>query len=870
MSDASSLKSTPRTCSSDSNSDPRDEASSVDLTHCTDTGSVNGTSLLDREDTTAEEPLTETAPCEVWQTSTARPAQIIATRELPEDILAAAHWWFEWGLHVAPMNPATKHTRQRWIPWLSKLAAEGHAAIDAEFEPEDHLCAIVDNQVFVLDADTPESAAALHEIEAAHDLAPNLIVQTKNGVHHWFRRLRGTYAKAQGYSSESQPERIDIRTARGLTEGRSVVVLPPSPGKTIEINEADSVANLVEVGQDFIDAIFRHNGQEVPRPPKPRVVERARREVGATQAAEILSYIPPDCGHSDWMAVAFGLYDKFDGSDEGLYLWDHWSSSADCYPGVEELEYKWNTLAIATSEDHVTFGTVCHLAEQHGADLSAIARKYDADGKKRRTFDELMQAADALTGESAPEEIEQIAKATTGLSPIERRHVAKRVKQRAGIPLGTFDATVDQVLQSGELTPIEYARNALAEYGPSNIVYAEGAFWYYPGAGVWAEEQPEGVKQQIHKVTPDEELSGGGVDSVLKLCRTECFDPGARFGEPFDGVNVRNGLLIHNGTEWVLEAHQKDLYLLAQLPVEYDAEADCPRFRRFLDEVFEGDPDANGKVELLLALIGYTLLPTSRFEKFVMLVGNGANGKSVLLEVLAALLGIDNVAGVAPSELEDHHKRAFLHGRLANIVTEIAEGAVINDAVLKALTSGELITADHKHRSPFTFRPYATCWFATNHMPHTRDFSDALFRRACVITFNNKFEGKHCDPFLKDKLLSELPGVLNMALSAIGQVLAGGSFIEPESMLQARHDWRLEADQVLQFIEDCCAVGDGEIERGNLYLHYKGWAYCAGIRRVLTHKSFTNRLERAGVGERRTGSTRYYTGISLVGKGSTI
>jgi putative DNA primase/helicase len=47
---------------------------------------------------------------------------------------------------------------------------------------------------------------------------------------------------------------------------------------------------------------------------------------------------------------------------------------------------------------------------------------------------------------------------------------------------------------------------------------------------------------------------------------------------------------------------------------------------------------------------------------------------------------------------------------------------------------------EHKFKNPFTMRPFATCWFGTNHMPHTRDHSNAIFRRAMILTFNRTFE----------------------------------------------------------------------------------------------------------------------------------
>lgn len=173
--------------------------------------------------------------------------------------------------------------------------------------------------------------------------------------------------------------------------------------------------------------------------------------------------------------------------------------------------------------------------------------------------------------------------------------------------------------------------------------------------------------------------------------------------------------------------------------------ATAPRFGLFLEEIFKGDPGSADKGQIVLEAMGYTLVPDCFLEKFFMLIGAGANGKSVLLRVLAALVGREHVTAVQPSQFENRFQRAHLHSKLANIITEIAEGAEIADAQLKSLVSGETSTAEHKHRDPFDFTPYAKHWFGTNHLPYTRDFSDALFRRAIVLAFNNKFDGERRD-----------------------------------------------------------------------------------------------------------------------------
>ena len=206
-----------------------------------------------------------------------------------------------------------------------------------------------------------------------------------------------------------------------------------------------------------------------------------------------------------------------------------------------------------------------------------------------------------------------------------------------------------------------------------------------------------------------------------------------------------------------------------------------------------------------------------------------------------------------------------MHGKLANIVTEVAEGATFQDAELKSIVSGELITAEHKHKPPFDLRPFATCWFGTNHMPQTRDFSDALFRRAMIFSFNNKFEGAACDVNLKDKLITELPGIFNLALNVIARVMESGGFRECASLLEAKRQWRQDNDQVAQFIEERAVLNaEAMVASQRLYEGYQQWAESSGIRNQLTQNSFVRRLASFDVVRHKgTGGQRYLRGIEL-------
>jgi putative DNA primase/helicase len=444
-----------------------------------------------------------------------------------------------------------------------------------------------------------------------------------------------------------------------------------------------------------------------------------------------------------------------------------------------------------------------------------------------------------------------------------------------GVSVRALDAEIRQS-DEGEEGPdhLAIARAVQARAGKDNLIFSQGAFWRWKDKGVWRDVDDREVKQFVQETIESafahtHKVTRSLVDSVVDVLKTESYREDHRFdGGATNVINLLNGELHLAEDGWQLRPHRREDYRTTQLPVAFDPDAAAPRFERFLAELFEGDADAQAKAAVLLEALGYSLLPDSRFERFVLLVGGGANGKSVMLYIVGELVGQEQASAVQPSQFGNRFQRAHLRGKLVNVVTEIAEGAEIADAELKAIVSGELTTAEHKLRPPFDFRPFATCWFATNHMPHTRDFSEALFRRAIILTFGRRFDGPACDPHLKDKLRAELPGVLNLALAGLARLLARGRFTPVESSEEAKREWRLQADQVAQFVEERCAVeGGAAIASSALYGAYERWAIGAGIGRRVTRKTFTQRLQRLGVAAAKgTDGVRILAGIRLNGQ----
>lgn len=443
-----------------------------------------------------------------------------------------------------------------------------------------------------------------------------------------------------------------------------------------------------------------------------------------------------------------------------------------------------------------------------------------------------------------------------------RKHIAK--KSRVSVASLKEDAKLyEHVGATRDMDHLKAAREVIKSFGAGNLLDASGYLWHWRGDGVWRRINDREIKQKIHDVTANNELTAAVVNSVLDMVKTEAHQPSHRFDENPQTINCANGELAYQSGRWVLLPHEREHYRTAMLPVAYDPGAAAPRFEQFLREIFNDDLDAADKAAAVVEALGYTFIPSCHLEKFFMLIGAGANGKSVLLHVIESLVGREHVCAVQPSQFENRFQRAHLQGRLANIITEIAEGAEIADAQLKSLVSGEMTTAEHKHKDPFDFLPYAKHWFGTNHLPHTRDFSDALFRRAIVVTFNNRFEGARRDVHLIDKLKAELPGILNLALAGLQRLYENKAFTECASSAAIARQWRMEADQVAQFVDESCETGlHCRATSADLFSRYQDWAQAAGVRHRLNRNNFTNRLKRLGFEpERGTGGTRMIAGL---------
>ncbi|MBC8868032.1 MAG: DUF3854 domain-containing protein, partial [Planctomycetes bacterium] len=224
------------------------------------------------------------------------------------------------------------------------------------------------------------------------------------------------------------------------------------------------------------------------------------------------------------------------------------------------------------------------------------------------------------------------------------------------------------------------------------------------------------------------------------------------------------------------ENHTPAFLTTAKLPFHFMQNAVCPMWERFLAETFDGDP---AQVSRLQEWFGAHLDLDLRLEKFAMFVGEGSNGKSVVLRVLAALLGAENIVSIPLDKLGERFQPGRLRGKTANIVSDLEDTDKAAEGLLKMLVSQEEISGEHKNQTPFTFVSKARHTFSTNAFPRFRDRSNGLWRRLLLFVFSNVVPEDRQNIRLADEIVErELPGIFNWALAGAKRMQENGRFSE--------------------------------------------------------------------------------------------
>ena len=277
-------------------------------------------------------------------------------------------------------------------------------------------------------------------------------------------------------------------------------------------------------------------------------------------------------------------------------------------------------------------------------------------------------------------------------------------------------------------------------------------------------------------------------------------------------------LACNNGTidlrTGELRPSRPEDYVSKLAPVDWKGlDAPAPRWDSFLAEIM---PDEEIRDYLRVAA-GYGATGLSNARAFFICHGAGRNGKGTFLETVRAVLGDYGHTAKPETFLESRRAGgaastdvASLKGARLVVTSETKRGAKIDTNLVKSLTGDDKINARHIFERPIEFEPTWSVFVATNHKPEMPGDDAALWERVKLIPFDVRIEDEQKDTNLKDKLMTEAPGILAWIVSGAMDYLERG-LEDPPAIREATDEYQIESDPIGDFIANYLEVNPGDL-----------------------------------------------------------
>ena len=314
--------------------------------------------------------------------------------------------------------------------------------------------------------------------------------------------------------------------------------------------------------------------------------------------------------------------------------------------------------------------------------------------------------------------------------------------------------------------------------------------------------------------------SKGRMDSALTIARAQ---PSAAtthltWNQNPDLIAAKNGVLNLKTGEF--RDGKPDDFISSYVNTEYDPEATCPMWEKFLGEVFENDSEI---ISFVQRALGYSMTAYITEQCMFLLVGGGSNGKSTLLDVVHGLAGRYGYAAPfstferTQAQNSQTNDIAALADKRLVISSEPNEGVTFSEARIKSLTGGEPVAARFLHQEFFEFHPKLKIWLGVNHLPRVLDDSDGFWRRVKRINFPVKFVDaanaqpgdKVKDLSLMERLKDEYPGILNWIAQGAARWYKEG-LRTPDTVASNTTEYRKDSDPLDVFLSSRCFIDPGQ------------------------------------------------------------
>lgn len=417
------------------------------------------------------------------------------------------------------------------------------------------------------------------------------------------------------------------------------------------------------------------------------------------------------------------------------------------------------------------------------------------------------------------------------------------------------------------------------------MLFVKGDFLAYRD-GIYETIEPAAMRAELYNflalctgaesdtIRPNRKLVDNVLDALRAAAHFAFTSDGAIWldrhkGDPDPEICLvmANGILRVDTRE--LLPHSPRLYVRHKLRFDYDPGAGEPgQWNAFLDSIFAEDFEARAT---LAEWFGLTLLPITRFQKILAVIGPRRAGKRIIATVNRKLVGKESTCAPTLGSLAGNFGLASLRGKLLGQIPDARLSARSDAAriieVLLSISGEDPLDIDRKFLDPVTERLPLRLSLYSNEVPGFADASSALPGRFIVIRLTRSFYGRE-DLHLEEKVLAELPAIFLWALDGLDRLIQRGRFIQPASGAGLVESFNRVASPVAEFIEDRCEVHPHRtVFADELFQVWTAW--CGESRKPGTPQNFAKDIHAAvpGLTTRQSGKNegrrRFWEGIGL-------
>lgn len=315
-------------------------------------------------------------------------------------------------------------------------------------------------------------------------------------------------------------------------------------------------------------------------------------------------------------------------------------------------------------------------------------------------------------------------------------------------------------------------------------------------------------------------------------------------------ISMKNGIFdieaYLQDRDEILIPHSPNWFSTTCLDYEFNEDANCPTWQSYIDFVMDGDQEG---AKTLQEFMGYLLYPSTEFQKFLALEGQGGNGKSVFFAAIEAVIGRENISNVPLQRFHGQFDLFQTLGKMVNICSDVAELDSVAEGALKEYTGGDSMSFDRKNKEPITARPTAKLIMSWNNRPTFRDRSDAIWRRMILVPFTRQIPESMKNPEMINPQWwiksGEVPGILNWCLAGLSRLIDNRKFSVSDRSLAAIESYKDESNIIRRFLMDnVIQEPDSHVLAKDLYKEYVTYCSENGHKNPKNNNVFSSEISR--------------------------